>query len=117
MKHRIELEKKVFPKMAEIYCHGNHGTKGKELCPDCQELCKYALNRLDHCRWGDDKTFCSQCPCHCYRPDMRERVKELMRYSGPRMALYHPILCAAHGYATAVALIKDKIKKAKEHVD
>ncbi|MFR6299038.1 MAG: nitrous oxide-stimulated promoter family protein [Acutalibacteraceae bacterium] len=39
------------------------------------------FSRLDHCRWGNDKNFCSQCPCHCYKPDMRVKIKEVMRYS------------------------------------
>ncbi|HPZ00953.1 MAG TPA: nitrous oxide-stimulated promoter family protein [Clostridiales bacterium] len=108
-KDRITREKEMFPKMALIYCHDNHGTKGKELCPACQELCDYALNRLDHCRWGNDKTFCSQCPCHCYRPDMRERVRELMRYTGPRLMLYHPLLCLLHGLGSLWGLLKKKL--------
>ena len=35
--------------MVRIYCHAHHGTKGAELCPDCQELADYAVKRLACC--------------------------------------------------------------------
>lgn len=37
------------------------------------------------------KTKCHKCSVHCYMPEMRERIKEVMRYSGPRMLLHHPV--------------------------
>ena len=51
-KDRITREKEMLPEMVKIYCHGVHKTKRGELCPECRELCDYALYRLDHCRWG-----------------------------------------------------------------
>jgi hypothetical protein len=33
---------------------------------------------------------------HCYKPAMREQIRVVMRYSGPRMAQRHPLLAAAH---------------------
>ena len=44
----------------------------------------------------ETKTFCSNCKVHCYRPDMRERIRAVMRFSGPRMLLYHPITGIRH---------------------
>ena len=44
----------------------------------------------------ETKTFCSNCRVHCYRPDMRERIREVMRFSGPRMMLYHPVMAVRH---------------------
>ncbi len=40
--------------------------------------------------------FCSKCPIHCYKPKMREHIREVMRYSGPRMIFYHPIIAIKH---------------------
>ena len=37
-----------------------------------------------------------KCPTHCYKPEMRERVRAVMRYSGPRMLREHPVLAIAH---------------------
>ena len=78
-KDRITREKEMLPEMVKIYCHGVNKTKKSELCIECQELTDYALFRLDHCRWGNEKNFCSQCPCHCYKPGMKEKIRAVMR--------------------------------------
>ena len=52
--------------------------------------------RLDKCPFLEGKTTCANCPVHCYKSDMREKVREVMRYSGPRMTLRHPILAVFH---------------------
>ena len=91
---RLRREKKTIAAMVAIYCEDHHG--GAPFCDDCRELLGYALARLDRCRFGDDKPVCAQCTVHCYKPVMRERVREVMRYAGPRMTLRHPVLAAAH---------------------
>ena len=70
-------------------CQVGHGGQG--LCGECRELLEYSLARLDHCKFGNAKTKCHKCPVHCYRPDMREKIRTVMRFSGPRMLLYHPL--------------------------
>jgi hypothetical protein len=54
------------------------------------------MRRLERCVFGDAKPACSNCVVHCYRADMRERVREVMRWSGPRMLLRHPVLAVRH---------------------
>lgn len=81
--------------MIGIYCRAHHGTGG-ELCAACEELLNYAVCRLDRCPFGADKTTCARCPIHCYKPAMRERVRSVMRYAGPRMMFRHPILALRH---------------------
>jgi len=107
-KDRITREKEMLPEMIKIYCRGVHKTKRGELCPECSELCDYALYRLDHCRWGNEKNFCSQCPCHCYKPAMREKIRAVMRYSGPRIMLRHPLVGSLHAFETLKGVIKAK---------
>ena len=70
-------------------CQVGHGGPG--LCGECRELLEYSLARLEHCKFGNAKTKCHKCPVHCYRPDMREKIRTVMRFSGPRMLLYHPL--------------------------
>lgn len=108
-KERITREKEMLPEMIKIYCHGVHKTNRGELCKECSELCTYALNRLDHCRWGNNKNFCSQCPCHCYKPAMREKIRAVMRYAGPRIMFVHPLAGGLHAFET----IKQKIRSKK----
>jgi hypothetical protein len=95
MGKRLDRERRTIDAMVRIYCRYHHGTRG-ELCRECADLHEYALLRLDRCRYQDGKPTCANCPVHCYRPDMRERVREVMRYSGPRMLLRHPYLALAH---------------------
>jgi hypothetical protein len=44
----------------------------------------------------ESKTFCSNCKVHCYKPEMREKIREVMRFSGPRMIFHHPITAIRH---------------------
>ncbi len=89
---RIESEKIVVDKMVSIYCKGH---KHKENC-ECGELAEYAHKRLDSCKFGNDKSFCSKCTVHCYKPEMRERIKIIMKYSGPRMLFHNPVMAIKH---------------------
>lgn len=88
----LEYQKRVLDRMAGIYCRAHHGKrKDGRLCPGCGELVRYAADRLAKCPFGSGKPNCSSCRIHCYRPDMRNQVKRMMRYSGPRMVLYYPL--------------------------
>jgi len=90
-----KTEKKTVGKMIHIYCAAKHGTT-RTLCADCAELNRYAQRRLDKCTYGEDKPTCEKCPIHCYKPDMRMRIKEVMRFSGPRMLFHSPVLAIRH---------------------
>lgn len=82
--------------MIALYCRGNHGGKKDALCPDCQALADYAALRIEKCPFMETKTFCSVCKVHCYQPEMRERIRAVMRWSGPRMLFVHPVLAIRH---------------------
>lgn len=90
-----QQEKETVSLMIALYCHKKHGTK-RELCADCAKLNEYAILRSDHCPFMETKTFCSNCKVHCYKPEMREKIREVMRFSGPRMILYHPVMALRH---------------------
>jgi len=92
---RIIREKKTIDAMIHLYCRKHHGTRG-ELCPECNELHEYAMLRLSKCPFQENKPTCGKCLVHCYKPDMKKKVNKVMRYSGPRMLLYHPILALHH---------------------
>lgn len=92
---RIEREKKTIKLMIEIYCKKKHGCKG-ELCEGCKELLEYAEKRLNFCKFGENKSTCSRCPVHCYKKDMKLKVKEVMKFSGPRLIIHNPIELINH---------------------
>jgi len=91
---RISEEQRVVEQMIRLYCRRKEGNE--TLCPACSELLQYALTRLERCRFSNNKTICKKCPVHCYSPKMRERIREVMRWAGPRMIIYHPIAAIKH---------------------
>ncbi len=91
---RIERESRTVITMIAMYCGKNHPVSG--LCGDCLELKNYALKRLESCPFGEGKTTCAKCPVHCYKPQMREKIRVVMRYAGPRMIYTHPIQTVYH---------------------
>ncbi len=92
---RIARERKTVEAMIRIACKGRHGTTDG-LCPECRELHDFANARLDRCPYQERKPTCSKCLVHCYRPDMREKIRDVMRYAGPRMTRHHPVLTLWH---------------------
>jgi len=96
---RLARELATIRAMVGIYCrdhHGNGGTARGSLCAECRGLMDYATRRLDRCVFGDDKPTCANCKVHCYTATMREQVRVVMRYAGPRMLWRHPCLAIAH---------------------
>lgn len=97
---RMRREWRTLTAMIAIACRGREhparsgGRRG--LCPECEELRAYAEQRLTRCPFGDDKPTCNNCQVHCYRPEMRQRVREVMIFAGPRMLLRHPVLALLH---------------------
>ena len=107
-----EKEKRTVALMISIYCKKKHGMK-KELCDECRALNEYAMLRSDKCPFMETKTFCSNCKVHCYKPEMREKIRAVMRFSGPRMIFHHPIMAISHVIATKRE--KKKLEKKDEH--
>lgn len=56
----------------------------------------YALLRLEKCPFQAAKPTCAHCKVHCYQRPMRERIRTIMRWAGPRMLLRHPLLAVLH---------------------
>lgn len=80
--------------MVDYYCRKKENNK--ELCADCRQLIAYAQARLDRCPFGEGKSACKKCTIHCYKPDMRQRMRKVMAYTGPRMFFAFPKLAFAH---------------------
>lgn len=100
---KCEKEMRTVYEMIHLYCRKKH--KEKELCPECLELYEYAKMRIEKCPFMETKTFCSQCKVHCYKnkvhcykKDKREEIRKVMRFSGPRMLFYHPVMAIRHFY-------------------
>jgi hypothetical protein len=93
---RRTRELRTIEAMVRMYCRGHHGGRSPLLCAECSALFDYASRRLDRCVFGDAKPTCANCLVHCYSADMRERVRTVMRWAGPRMIFRHPVLALFH---------------------
>jgi hypothetical protein len=102
---RLRREEKTIRVMIALDCRHHHDgagrapaieSSGAPLCGECAVLFTYARLKLVGCRFGRRKPTCARCTVHCYRRDMRERIRVVMRYSGPRMITRHPLLALAH---------------------
>lgn len=105
LERKRQREKEMVSQMIALYCRKKHGSKGG-LCPECAALEQYAHQRSEHCPFMENKTFCSNCRVHCYKPEMREQIRQVMRFSDPRMMFHHPIMAIRH-------LIESKKEKRK----
>lgn len=98
LKDKRNKEKQIVKVMIELYCKANCDAKNNQyaLCNDCLNLLYYANKKIDKCPFMKNKTFCSKCKIHCYDKVNREKIKNVMKYSGPRMLFYNPVLVIKH---------------------
>jgi hypothetical protein len=94
-----EKELRLLCIFVRIYCQAKHGARldantgaremagrGNLLCPQCSGLVEYAKERLRRCPLTP-KPSCKNCHIHCYAREQRERIREIMAFSGRRMIL------------------------------
>ena len=92
---KLDNEKRLLRAMIDLYCRKNHNSKN-ELCSDCKELKEYSFYRLSKCPFGSDKKSCVNCKIKCYDEKHKDRIKEVMKFSGWRILFRHPILTIKH---------------------
>jgi hypothetical protein len=85
-----------------IYCRAHHESRNQvnirgfdlkeitgkslELCPQCANLLHHAFVKRQHCTY-DPKPACKDCPSHCYAKTYRQKIREVMRFSGRKLLL------------------------------
>lgn len=109
---QAEREMKTLEFMIGIYCRKKHKHKDG-LCAECKELLEYARLRRSLCPFGDNKTFCSNCKIHCYKSDMHEKMRKVMKFSGPRMIFYDPKQALGH-VAETIRVRRQRKREEKE---
>ena len=101
---RLQRDLRVLARMICVYCRDKHASAEKtraygqghdferitgssvEVCPDCAKLLAHALVKRSTCPLVP-KPACKHCPRHCYHPTYRQRIREVMKYSGRKLAL------------------------------
>jgi len=96
LSRRIRRELKTVHVMIGSYCQAHHENLGSGLCPECRNLWDYTRQRVERCPFGLDKPTCVNCTVHCFKPEMRDRIRTVMRYAGPKMPTRHPVLSIFH---------------------
>lgn len=94
MTRKEEKDLRVLALFTRVYCANHHidrqrspvvldlpGSKPHACCAECADFLAYAIERRQRCPL-DPKPSCKHCTIHCYRPGHREKVREIMRYSG-----------------------------------
>ena len=91
---------RVLSTFVAIFCRENHraetkatfpikddrllkvlGNKNPVLCHGCQKLLSHGTDKLLLCPY-DPKPMCKKCETHCYASGYREKIREVMRFSG-----------------------------------
>lgn len=97
-KERKDLD--ILALFTAVYCRVHHdgekslldlapavsGFRKRRLCAECHDFLRYAIDRRLKCPL-DPKPTCKHCHIHCYRAGHRERVREIMRFSGRHLIL------------------------------
>ena len=96
--NKKEKEQQIVELMINLYCRKKH--KNKNLCRECQDLLDYANLKISKCPFTDTKTFCSNCSVHCYQENYRIKIRRIMKYCGPLMIFFHPIIAIKHLLST-----------------
>ena len=65
------------------------------LCPQCSKLLAHALVKRGRCPLAP-KPACKKCPQHCYAPPYRAAIREVMKFTGPRLILAGRLHYLAH---------------------
>lgn len=100
----LKRDLKTLARFIELYCRKKHGDADRRaahlkthdidaiasspvlLCADCTKLLMHSFAKRSNCPL-EPKPACKHCPEHCYHPDYRARIREVMRYSGRRLVL------------------------------
>jgi len=88
MEKRIERDERIVKLMIQKYCVNFHNSD--ILCSECADLLNYSVKHLLECPFGEDKPVCSQCTIYCYSKSYKNKIKQVMRFAGPKMIYEHP---------------------------
>lgn len=93
---RLAREYFTITRMIELYCKHHHQNQHPTLCNECLSLLAFSKRRLERCIYGVEKPACANCKLHCYKPEQRRQIREVMKWAGPRLLLKHPVLTIQH---------------------
>ncbi len=99
---KLRRDLRLVAAFVRTFCDERHATQAKnefhldgfsdslgcsgpmQLCSSCQKLLAHALVKRSHCPLNP-KPACRKCSEHCYAPQYREKMREVMRYAGSQL--------------------------------
>lgn len=90
---------RLIGKFVEVYCAGRHGAVERapfllpeglgerRVCSECTAFMEYAVTKRIKCPLEAEKPSCKHCRIHCYGKAQREKVREIMSYSGRKLMM------------------------------
>jgi hypothetical protein len=102
---KVDIDVKILILFIRVYCGKQHSLSEKFhwepsekfwmlgalpaplLCKDCLDLLEYSAERRMLCPL-DPKPTCKKCKIHCYQDDFRDRIREVMRFSGKHFLIF-----------------------------
>lgn len=102
MDKELRRDLKTLALFINLYCRYRHADEPKalavmklhdvqelagrpiSLCAECTKLLLHAFVKRSNCPM-DPKPQCKHCPQHCYAPQYRQQIREVMRFSGKKM--------------------------------
>ena len=98
MANNEDRDRQTLESIGLIFCRAHHADAAKDdagLCASCRETVERTLERTLACPYGHEGN-CQDCDIHCQRGEAQERIREMMRYSAPRMTFRHPLMTAEY---------------------
>jgi hypothetical protein len=94
---------RILARFIQIYCHAKHPRQGSgrvelpaelqpawgtkhTICAECVELLEHGIKKRSLCPL-DPKPACKNCHIHCYGSTYRQKIREIMSFSGKRLLL------------------------------
>ena len=91
---QLEKDRATVEAIGRIYCKRYHREASKDvsgLCESCRRAVDLTVDRAQACPNNHEEN-CEDCAIKCQRGDDQKRIKEIMRYSAPRMLVRHPLM-------------------------
>lgn len=94
---------RILARFIQVYCHATHDRKSSgavelaaelqpragrrtTICPECAELLEHGIKKRSLCPLTP-KPSCKKCHIHCYSPTYRQKIREIMAFSGRKLLL------------------------------
>lgn len=94
---------RTLARFIQVYCHAKHDVRNigeielqpelqprpgrkSTICRECSDLLEHGIRKRTLCPL-DPKPSCKKCHIHCYGKEYRQKIREIMSFSGRKLLL------------------------------